>query len=85
MSTLHAALSSAMLSEFELARLERIEQNKKRMLEMGITGMARDLVACASPQKVRSATTKTRADVVADGERRRRDGVDRRSMASRTR
>jgi hypothetical protein len=31
--TLHAALSSAMLSEFELARLERIEQNKKRMAE----------------------------------------------------
>lgn len=69
MSTLHAALSSAMLSEFELARLERIEQNKKRMLEMGITGMARDLAARASPQKVRSATMKTRADFVADGER----------------
>lgn len=85
MSTLRAALSSAMLSEFELARLERIEQNKKRMLEMGITGMARDLAARASPQKVRSATMKTRADFVADGERRRGGGVDRRSMASHAR
>jgi hypothetical protein len=74
-----------MLSDFELARLERIEQNKKRMLEMGITGMARDLVACASPQKVRSSTKRTRDDFVAKCDRERGDGADRRSMARQTR
>ena len=38
-------------NEFERARAERIAENARRMAQMGITTMARDLVKIATPVK----------------------------------
>ena len=54
------ATPTTMTCAFELERQARIDSNRKRMLEMGIVGMARDLAKTATPVKRNIGTVRGR-------------------------